>query len=95
MASPPRPPGWHAGRLPTSTSIGWKPACVTDNAASAAVLRRIGFRQTGERTDEFLARGGEHPVWTFEATRDDIFGDAGRAQEDGTANRCCWWRPAR
>jgi 8-oxo-dGTP diphosphatase len=57
---------------------------LTDNAASAAVLRRIGFRQTGERTDEFLARGGEHPVWTFEATRDDIYGDAGPAQEDGT-----------
>ena len=24
----------------------------------------------------FLARGGEHPVWRFEATRDDIFGHA-------------------
>jgi 8-oxo-dGTP diphosphatase len=46
---------------------------ITDNPASAAVLRRIGFRQTGEGTDEFLARGGEHPTWRFEATRDDIF----------------------
>ena len=46
----------------------------TDNPASAAVLRRIGFHQTGEGTSSFLARGGEHPVWHFEATRDDVFG---------------------
>jgi 8-oxo-dGTP diphosphatase len=57
---------------------------ITDNAASAAVLRRIGFRQTGEGTDTFLARGGEHAVWRFEATRDDIFGHAEPAREDGT-----------
>jgi 8-oxo-dGTP diphosphatase len=48
----------------------------TDNPASAAVLRRIGFRQTGEATEHFVARGGEHPVWNFSATRDDIFGHA-------------------
>jgi 8-oxo-dGTP diphosphatase len=47
---------------------------IIDNPASAAVLRRIGFRAVGEGTDTFLARGGEHPVWRFEATRDDIFG---------------------
>jgi 8-oxo-dGTP diphosphatase len=47
---------------------------VTDNPASAAVLRRIGFRQTGEGTGHYLARGGEHPVWKFEATREDVFG---------------------
>ncbi len=46
----------------------------TDNPASAAVLRRIGFRQTGIATENFLARGGEHPVWQFEASRDDLFG---------------------
>ncbi|HEY2617593.1 MAG TPA: bifunctional GNAT family N-acetyltransferase/(deoxy)nucleoside triphosphate pyrophosphohydrolase [Acetobacteraceae bacterium] len=57
---------------------------ITDNAASAAVLSRIGFRQTGEATETFLARGGEHAVWRFEATRDDIFGHAGPAREDGT-----------
>ena len=56
---------------------------ITDNPASAAVLRRIGFRQIGEGTDTFLARGGEHPVWHFEATRDDIFGHAEAACEDG------------
>ena len=47
---------------------------ITDNPASAAVLRRVGFREVGEATDKFLARGGEHAVWRFEATRDDIFG---------------------
>jgi 8-oxo-dGTP diphosphatase len=46
----------------------------TDNPASASVLRRIGFRQTGEALSQFRSRGGEHPVWQFEATRDDIFG---------------------
>ena len=46
----------------------------TDNPASAAVLRRIGFRQAGEGVGEFHSRGGWHPVWQFVATRDDIFG---------------------
>ncbi|MEO9189308.1 MAG: bifunctional GNAT family N-acetyltransferase/(deoxy)nucleoside triphosphate pyrophosphohydrolase [Acetobacteraceae bacterium] len=48
----------------------------TDNPASAAVLRRVGFRQTGVGTESFLSRGSEHPVWQFEATRDDLFGHA-------------------
>ncbi len=43
-----------------------------DNAASAAVLRRIGFRMSGTGRERFLARGGEHPVQRFQATRDDI-----------------------
>jgi len=43
-----------------------------DNAASAAVLRRIGFRMTGTGRERFLARGGEHPVLRFQATRDDF-----------------------
>ena len=59
-------------------------AVVTDNPASAAVLRHIGFRHTGEGTDKFLARGGEHLVWLFEATRDDIFGQIELAHEDGS-----------
>jgi 8-oxo-dGTP diphosphatase len=57
---------------------------IADNPASAAVLQHIGFRRTGEGTDQFLARGGEHPVWLFEATRDDIFGHAEPVREDGT-----------
>jgi 8-oxo-dGTP diphosphatase len=57
---------------------------ITDNPASAAVLRRIGFREVGEGIDKFLARACEHPVWHFEATRDDIFGDAAPVHEDGS-----------
>ncbi len=52
----------------------------TDNPASAAVLRRIGFRQTGLGVETFLSRGGEHPVWQFEATRDDLFDHAEAAE---------------
>jgi 8-oxo-dGTP diphosphatase len=57
-----------------------------DNPASAAVLRRAGFRQTGTGTEAFLARGGDHPVLVFEAGRDDIFGteapaEAGQAKK--------------
>jgi 8-oxo-dGTP diphosphatase len=47
----------------------------TDNPASAAVLRRIGMRQIGEGVHPFLARGKSDPVWLFEATRNDIFGE--------------------
>jgi 8-oxo-dGTP diphosphatase len=58
-----------------------------DNQASAAVLRRLGFRETGAGTEDFLARGGAHPVLIFEATRDDIFGTVdtapGAAQAGG------------
>ncbi len=43
-----------------------------DNTASAAVLRRVGFRMTGTGRERFLARGGEHPVLRFQATRDDF-----------------------
>jgi len=46
----------------------------TDNPASAAVLRRAGFRLTGEGMGYFKARDGDYPVWKFAATRDDIFG---------------------
>ncbi len=45
----------------------------SDNPASAAVLRRIGFRQVGEGQQTFASRGGKQPVLHFEATRDDLF----------------------
>lgn len=45
-----------------------------DNPASAAVLRRIGFRKTGEGVQYFASRSADVPTWQFEATRDDIFG---------------------
>jgi 8-oxo-dGTP diphosphatase len=45
----------------------------TDNPASAAVLRRLGFRPDGTGTEAFLARRGTHPVHRFLATRAEIF----------------------
>ena len=45
-----------------------------DNPASSAVLRRVGLREVGHGREAFLARGGDHPVIRFEATRDDLFG---------------------
>lgn len=45
-----------------------------DNAASMAVLRRVGFRHVGEAMETFLALGGEQRVLRFEATRADLFG---------------------
>jgi 8-oxo-dGTP diphosphatase len=56
---------------------------IADNPASAAVLRRIGFRQVGEGTDHSLARRAECDVWHFEATRDDLFG---QVEADTEAN---------
>jgi 8-oxo-dGTP diphosphatase len=53
----------------------------TDNAASHAVLRRVGFRHVGEGTELFVARGGEHRVLRFELTRDDLFGVPGPTAE--------------
>ena len=44
-----------------------------DNPASAAVLRRAGFRETGTGQQAFLARGGKHEVTHFAVTREDLF----------------------
>jgi 8-oxo-dGTP diphosphatase len=60
---------------------------VTDNPSSASVLRKAGFRQTGEDMEEFRSRGGKHPVWQFEATRDDVFGHAGSGQVDSAGTK--------
>ena len=60
-------------------------AVATDNPASAAVLRRIGFRQTGEGRQHFASRSANTPIWLFEASRDDIFGQTViEATEPGT-----------
>ncbi len=55
----------------------------TDNAASVAVLRRIGLRHVGQGREHFQARGAEQPILRFAATREDLFGvpDAGPAAE--------------
>lgn len=47
----------------------------TDNHASLAVLRHIGFRTVGEGRHLFLARGTEHKVLVLAAERRDLFGD--------------------
>jgi 8-oxo-dGTP diphosphatase len=49
-------------------------AVATDNPASAAVLRRIGFRRSGAGHQHFASRSADVPTTLFEATRDDIFG---------------------
>jgi 8-oxo-dGTP diphosphatase len=48
-------------------------SALRDNARSIALLRRLGFRDTGEGTQPFLSRGGASmPVLLFEAGRDDL-----------------------
>ena len=75
MAWLPRPPGaWCAGPLANLDLDRIEASVATDNPASVAVLRRIGFRQVGTGMQHFQARGGEHPVLRFEATREDLPG---------------------
>jgi len=45
---------------------------LVDNERSAAVLRRIGFKESGAGSQEFISRGGAMPVRLFSATRMDI-----------------------
>ena len=52
---------------------------LTENAASTAVLRRIGFRHVGDGRQMSVATGAERKVLRFEATRSDLFGDHGSA----------------
>lgn len=47
-------------------------SALIENTRSQAVLRRIGFRETGEGVRDFLARGGTMPVKLFEMTRADL-----------------------
>jgi len=47
----------------------------TDNPSSAAVLIRIGFRETGTGQEQFLSRGGAHPVRRFSVSRRDLSAD--------------------
>jgi 8-oxo-dGTP diphosphatase len=59
-------------------------AVATDNPASAAVLRRIGFRQNGTGQQHFASHSADWPIWLFEAKRDDVFGRA-EAHAEGAA----------
>jgi len=52
-------------------------AAFTDNGASIAVLRRIGFKHVGEGMQMSVAHGKQRRVLRFAATRADLFGDHG------------------
>ncbi|MFO0188401.1 MAG: 8-oxo-dGTP diphosphatase MutT [Alphaproteobacteria bacterium] len=47
-------------------------SALVDNERSAAVLQRIGFKESGAGSQEFISRGGLMPVRLFSATRMDI-----------------------
>ena len=54
-------------------------SALVDNERSAAVLRRIGFKESGAGSQEFISRGGAMPVRLFTATRMDIAAEAAQA----------------
>ena len=54
----------------------------TDNPGSAAVLRRVGFREVGLGRERFEARGSDVAVHRFEATHDDLWPGAPGRDED-------------
>ena len=68
-------------------------SALMDNARSAAVLKRIGFRETGTGGQDFLSRGKAMPVRLFEAGRADMVptapaaAPAAPALPDGTGKR--------
>ena len=47
-------------------------SALEDNQRSAAVLQRLGLREAGHGTREFLCRGGMMPVRLFAGTREDL-----------------------
>ncbi|HEY4252157.1 MAG TPA: bifunctional GNAT family N-acetyltransferase/(deoxy)nucleoside triphosphate pyrophosphohydrolase [Roseomonas sp.] len=66
---------WALANLPIDSVVA---SALADNARSAAVLRRIGFRETGRGMQTFISRGGDLPVRLFEAGRADL----GAAEEE-------------
>ncbi|MBM9401379.1 8-oxo-dGTP diphosphatase MutT [Gluconacetobacter azotocaptans] len=72
---------WALANLPVERMVA---AVAHDNPASIAVLRRIGFRESGTGRQEFVSRGGEHPVLLFEATRADLSVDGPAASPKDT-----------
>ncbi|QHC34507.1 bifunctional GNAT family N-acetyltransferase/(deoxy)nucleoside triphosphate pyrophosphohydrolase [Komagataeibacter xylinus] len=63
---------WALANLPVDRLTA---SAAHDNHASIAVLRRIGFRENGTGTQEFVSRGGEYPVRLFEARHADLSGE--------------------
>ncbi|MBV0889245.1 8-oxo-dGTP diphosphatase MutT [Komagataeibacter oboediens] len=64
---------WALANLPVERLTA---SAAHDNHASIAVLRRIGFRENGTGSQEFVSRGGEYPVRLFEARHADLSGEA-------------------
>ncbi|MCZ8277239.1 MAG: 8-oxo-dGTP diphosphatase MutT [Acetobacteraceae bacterium] len=60
-------------------------SALVDNERSAAVLRRIGFKESGVGSQEFISRGGLMPVRLFTATRMDIAVEAAAPVEAAPA----------
>jgi 8-oxo-dGTP diphosphatase len=58
---------------------------LVDNERSAAVLRRIGFKESGAGSQEFISRGGAMPVRLFSATRMDLAATAPEATPEPPA----------
>lgn len=70
-------------------------AVATDNPASAAVLRRIGFRQTGEGYHHFASRGADHPICCSRPPATTSSAAPRSRQPNPAPNPCCWSPPAR
>ncbi|GCE81372.1 8-oxo-dGTP diphosphatase MutT [Komagataeibacter oboediens] len=64
---------WALANLPVERLTA---SAAHDNHASIAVLHRIGFRENGTGSQEFVSRGGEYPVRLFEARHADLSGEA-------------------
>ncbi|AHI24461.1 GNAT family N-acetyltransferase [Komagataeibacter xylinus] len=64
---------WALANLPVDRLTA---SAAHDNHASVAVLKRIGFRENGTGSQEFVSRGGEYPVRLFEARHADLSGEA-------------------
>lgn len=60
---------WALANLPVERVVA---SALLENAASQAVLRRIGFRETGMGERDFVSLGGARPVRLFEAGRQDV-----------------------
>ncbi|MBR0655647.1 bifunctional GNAT family N-acetyltransferase/(deoxy)nucleoside triphosphate pyrophosphohydrolase [Plastoroseomonas arctica] len=60
---------WSLANLPIDRVVA---SALLENAASQAVLRRIGFRESGMGEREFVSLGGARPVRLFEARREDV-----------------------
>jgi 8-oxo-dGTP diphosphatase len=60
-------------------------SALVDNERSAAVLLRIGFKEGGAGSQEFISRGGLMPVRLFTATRMDIAVEAAAPVEAAPA----------